>query len=153
MENTTAQQLENEFYNIDNELFDNSEIYNHFKNEKNLENALEHYNIARSFFFDENIELLENTIYYDKYENQENICIDLKEEMSSAREKYYEEFGFSSDQLNDECSNIIFKCNEFFKEAKKILDNKYIIYVFNDEQASLLKINGLIVNDNIIINI
>jgi HEAT repeat protein len=75
----------------------------------------------------------------------------LSDEYWYVRLEAYEALGFTKEALNDKNLFIVGEATEFFNKCRAILEVKDIKYKFNKEETNLLRINGLIINEDIII--
>ena len=70
----------------------------------------------------------------------------------SIRCNYYKEFGFIKKSTNEQCSYIKNCANKYFNECAEILEITELKYEFTKTEAELLKLNGMKINNEIIIN-
>ena len=72
------------------------------------------------------------------------------DEMSFIRFEAYNSIGYTKKALADEQQYIIEEAEKYFEKCKEVLDLHEVKYVFNKEEAFLLEMNQIKVNESIV---
>ena len=75
----------------------------------------------------------------------------LSDENWMIRRDAYRALGFTKEAMSDEHCDIRIEATEFFNKFRTILEINEVKYEFSKDEANFLRLNGLIINDDIII--